>query len=294
MIIGHTDILELLERFREKGSDQAYLFTGPDAVGKFLTALRWGLGLAGASEQAFARLEAGEEAFPEIFVVAPEEETKRGVTREKDIPIKAILPLKRFLSFASPSGGKRVAIVRSAHRLTEKAQNALLKTLEEPPRDSVIILVTHLPGRLPETILSRVHTLTFGRVGEQELAERFGDVPGAEALIPLGQPGLLVRLRRDARALHDERHALAELTDLPTRLGDRLDLAERLSKNLPLAERVLVWWAVVLEREARRSADYGAERGKLLRADAATQAAAALAREPGSGRIILDNMLIRA
>ncbi len=288
MMIGHQHTLALLDRLAPLAGERGFLFTGPEACGKFLAARQWAFRLAGAAE-----LSEETAGHPNLRVVAPVEETgDRGVIREKDIPLRDILSLRRFLAFSPLSGTRRVAVVRDAHRLTEKAMNALLKTLEEPPEGSTIILVTHLPGALPETILSRLHNVPFSPVPEAEMARHFPGTTVPE-LLPLGSPGLLIRAARDPEAFAAEREALLSLLHLPGRLTVRLALAERLAKNLPLAERVFLWWGAALERAARQGTG-DATRAALLSADAAVRAARALAREPGSGRLIIERALLRA
>jgi DNA polymerase-3 subunit delta' len=68
----------------------------------------------------------------------------------------------------APEPGKKVFVIREADRLNPAAADTLLKVLEEPPADAVIVLLSARPDELPETVLSRCHTVTF-----QPLAEHF-------------------------------------------------------------------------------------------------------------------------
>lgn len=96
-------------------------------------------------------------------------------------------------------GGERVAIVRDAHRMNEDAQSALLKTLEEPPAATTLILCADDEERLMPTVRSRCARVRLGAVGprdvERLLADRgLADAPTAARLarITAGRPGLAV------------------------------------------------------------------------------------------------------
>jgi DNA polymerase III delta prime subunit len=78
--------------------------------------------------------------------------------------------LRENLSRTSLLGGGKVAILDDAHRMTEDAQNALLKTLEEPPGDSLLMLVTESPGMLLPTVRSRTPEIACGRLAPEVVA----------------------------------------------------------------------------------------------------------------------------
>jgi len=85
---------------------------------------------------------------PDVHVAEPESKSRR-------ITIDQVRALERELQMHSLRGGRKVVLIFDADRLVEQAANAFLKTLEEPPRNSHIILVSSLPDQLLETILSR-------------------------------------------------------------------------------------------------------------------------------------------
>ncbi len=84
----------------------------------------------------------------EIFVAEPESKSRR-------IVIEQVRELEHALQMRSVTGGRKVAIISDADRLQPQAANAFLKTLEEPPKDSLLLLLSTLPEALPDTILSR-------------------------------------------------------------------------------------------------------------------------------------------
>lgn len=79
--------------------------------------------------------------------------------------------LRDSTGYAPAAGRKKVYIIDEAHMLTQAAFNALLKTLEEPPADVIMILATTDPQKLPQTILSRCQRLDFRRMNHQLLME---------------------------------------------------------------------------------------------------------------------------
>ncbi len=86
---------------------------------------------------------------PDVHVVEPESKSRR-------IVVEQVRDLEDDLRLrASAAGGRKVGIIRDADRLVTQASNAFLKTLEEPPAESLLLLVSAQPEGLPETILSR-------------------------------------------------------------------------------------------------------------------------------------------
>src|SRR5262249_20579947 len=84
----------------------------------------------------------------EIFVARPESKSRR-------IVIGQIRELEHALQMRAANSRRKVAIIADADRLQSEAATAFLKTLEEPPKDSLLLLLSALPEALPETILSR-------------------------------------------------------------------------------------------------------------------------------------------
>jgi len=119
--------------------------------------------------------------------------------------------LHEFLSLRPYAGGARVAVLARAERLTEEAANSLLKTIEEPPPRTHLLLTAPTPERLPATIVSRCARLSLGLVErdpiEAWLRERHGVEPATAELaadLGVGRPGRAWRLARDPEALSRE------------------------------------------------------------------------------------------
>ncbi len=97
---------------------------------------------------------------PDLFMVEPEEPGKQ-------IKVDLVRSLIEFTQFKSQKQGNKVAIIRPAHDMNRNAANALLKTLEEPANDVVLLLVSDSPSKLPVTISSRCQRIQFSNVSRE-------------------------------------------------------------------------------------------------------------------------------
>jgi DNA polymerase-3 subunit delta' len=132
----------------------AYLITGPPGSGKEVLAAELACLVNGTP---------GKDVFSakarEIFIARPELKSRR-------ISIDQIRELEHALQMRAANSRRKVAIIPDADRLGDAAANAFLKTLEEPPRDSLLLLLTALPEALPETILSRCIAIPLAPDGQ--------------------------------------------------------------------------------------------------------------------------------
>lgn len=136
---------------------------------------------------------------PDIHWLGPEGPGAQVVIGGQEAKQRGVRDLVTELSLLPVEGGHRVAIIRDAHRANEDAQSALLKTLEEPLRDTTVILCADDEELLLPTIRSRCARIRLGVVGVREverlLVERgLADAPTAARLARLtgGRPGLAV------------------------------------------------------------------------------------------------------
>ncbi|GBD30733.1 DNA polymerase III subunit gamma/tau [bacterium HR32] len=124
--------------------------------------------------------------------------------------IDEIREIRERVRLAPASGRYKVYILDEAHMLTTEAENALLKTLEEPPPHVVFVLVTTEPHRLPATILSRCQRFEFRRIPTAQVVERLRRIAEREGLSV--SPGALHRIARAADgALRDAESVLDQL-----------------------------------------------------------------------------------
>jgi len=247
MIIGHQKIRERLGHSAKKNAAvQTYLFVGPESVGKFQVAKEFAHALIQGEHTAVTKNEMQE---TDLFILEPEREVEKGVTKEKDIKVEQVREAIRFVETFPYAADKKVLIIRDAHRLTEGAQNALLKTLEEPPAYVVIILVTHELGKILPTTLSRCQQIAFQFVAPQEIEEALRQESAIlpehhRFLLALGRPGLTMQALSHEPAYEQQILLLESLIHLSEKpLRDRLKITETAVANVPQTMQLLMWWA---------------------------------------------------
>jgi len=178
-IVGHTQSVGILRRSLAEGRlHHSLLFHGPEAVGKRTVAL--------ALAAAVNCPEGGDDACGRCAscrkVEAGNHPDVATLTLEKSvIPIDAIRRLRQEASYRPYEGTRRVFIIDPADRMSTDAQNALLKTLEEPSAGSCITLITARPMHLLPTTRSRCQSLAFGTLPAGTLAEHAARLRGLDA-----------------------------------------------------------------------------------------------------------------
>jgi DNA polymerase-3 subunit delta' len=200
----------LVKAVKEARLPPAYLFVGPAGMGKQTTALTLAKALncsaqdGDACDRCRVCLRIERYLHPDIHLVERQGQV---------IKIDQIRQLREVLTLQAYEGRMKVAILADAGKLTVEAGNALLKMLEEPPVQTLFVLVGRHLGSLPATVVSRAQVLRFGPLGHDQvvaLLRQHGREPGeAErtAYLSGGRPGvalaldLAVVLERRAEAL---------------------------------------------------------------------------------------------
>ncbi|MEB3322362.1 MAG: DNA polymerase III subunit delta' [Synechococcaceae cyanobacterium] len=286
-LLGQPRAASLLAAALDRGHlAPAYLFAGPEGVGRRLAALRFLEGVlqgqAGASERPTSlrrRLRQGN--HPDLLWVEPthlhqgrlvpaSRAEEEGVNRRSppQIRLEQVREVSRFLARRPVESDVGLVVFDGVEAMAEAAANALLKTLEEPGA-GLLILITAAPEQLVATIRSRCQLVPFRRLPadlvEQVLlrVDPHGavDAPSEGAASPellelaAGSPGALLQHRRRWRELP---HGVAErLLHLGPDPLESLTLARDLTEALDAEQQLwlLGWWQLARWRRRPRVAD---------------------------------------
>ena len=220
-IHGHTSALATLRKaLATDRVAHAYLFTGPDGIGKRCTAIALAHAvLCQAAPQrgctacpACVSLQAG--SHPDYYFSTP-------LPGKQSMGIDQIRTMQRFLALRPVRGGKKVCILNEAQSLTDQAQSALLKILEEPPGDALIVLLAASGATLSLPLLSRCQHVRFAPLPVRDVERLLRQEAGLEAdpasLLARYSRGSIGRaLSLDPAKLIEERQRVVEhLSTLP-------------------------------------------------------------------------------
>ena len=283
-LAGQHKVKTLLDR--SLGSDRmphAYLFRGPDGVGKkraaLLAAARINCaepdGPSGCGTCSSCRkLRSGN--HPDVVIVSPE---------NGSIKIDRVRELCRSLSYPPYESAMRVVVIEDIHAMTTEAANSLLKTLEEPPANNLLILTAESSRELLPTIVSRCQTLTFYGLSVEECAAVIGsklpeiDAEEARLLAELsgGSPGTGLTLKN--KDLVDRYRAIVQVVETEFADGEDgvtpvLEVAAELAavkEDLPLLLGLLRMWVRdrMMERPERSFSEIAVEKRRLAALDKA-------------------------
>ncbi len=182
-IIGQNNAISLLKSTIKKAHfAPAYLFTGPNGVGRKLTALRFLEGLLTGGVIGEKERKLLEDAnHPDLLWIEPTYlhqgrlitqsiAQKENISRRSapQIRLEQVRGIKKFLGQKPIKGNLGMVVIEEVESMNEAASNALLKTLEEP-QNGILILISARPERLLKTIHSRCQTIPFNRLTSDDI-----------------------------------------------------------------------------------------------------------------------------
>ena len=166
-IKGQAQAIAFLQEYlRQDRLSPGYLFVGPEGIGKKLVALNLAKAVNcqshsyDACEKCPSCVKINNNQHPDVHLID---------NFDKEIKIEEIRNLEKDIGLKSYEAKIRVFIINNAHRFNSESANALLKTLEEPPPGSLIILISDKPWLLFKTIISRCKVLRFSALRRTEL-----------------------------------------------------------------------------------------------------------------------------
>lgn len=249
LFIGNQKSVSLLQRSLKSGQvNHAYIFSGPEQVGKFTLAKMFALSAISSTEISLDINDFDKNDLLDLILVSPEIVEKKGISKQRDISIESIRDAKQTLSLFPYHGKYKIMIINDAHKLNISAQNALLKILEEPNQTTMIILVTHEIDRILPTVQSRSQIINFALVEDESMQKVFSqDIISLSA----GRPGLAQFMleNEDERAFRSE--AIDDFNKIINgSLNERFSSAEEFSKDIVKTLKRLDVWIWEMRKKA--------------------------------------------
>ncbi|MGB9779648.1 DNA polymerase III subunit delta' [Caldanaerobacter sp.] len=176
-VYGHEDVLKVFNNIVSKGKiSNAYLFVGEEGLGKRFLAEYFAMMVNCKSDKkpCFACsscLKMMKKSHPDVFVIEPEGDAIKVDTIRY---INGEINIKPYESF------KKIFIIDRADKMTTAAQNAFLKTLEEPPSYGLFILISPRAELLLPTVVSRCNIIRFKKEREEVIKEYLVDEKGVK------------------------------------------------------------------------------------------------------------------
>ena len=257
-LLGHENAeARFLKAMRSGRLHHAWLLSGPKGIGKATLAYRMARKLLGgeallstsldipAMDEVAQRVEAL--THGNLFVLRRPYDTKLKRFRQ-DIPVDRVRQVSGFFQeTAAETGVWRVCIIDSADELNRNSENAILKLLEEPPSNTLFILISSSPGRLLPTIRSRCMGLELRAVPEAQIIGWLSehgrgspDLIDAAVRLSRGAPGKALALVKNADVV------LRSISDYIQSLGKMapdvdMTIAKRLAEKRHIISRDLFW-----------------------------------------------------
>lgn len=264
-VIGHDEQRAFLARAIERGElSHAYLFSGPDGVGKHSVAYDIVRALVGT---AYAPAQ-----HPDVRILAPQWNAE--TEKFSDIAVEAVRDMKAWAYQRPMYGSYKIICIDAVDQLSDAAANTLLKVLEEPPAYVYFLLLTARSAGVLPTVASRCQEVIFNPLSDAQLDEMLrGERIDADdrklvTIVARGRPGAALSLirggsiKRVAQAIHQfERLRKAGV-------AERLIAAKELADSDDASD-IVAWWLAWVHEGLPAHPEFAADaRGLLLLSEA--------------------------
>ena len=244
-IRGHSRQVRILKSMLASGQvPHAFLFSGIEGIGKrtvatgFVKALNCLTLSDDFCGQCLQCRKIDKQVHPDVMIVEPEKNV---------LKIEQMRELQQEIIYKPLEGKKKAVIIDAAEKMNAQAANCLLKTLEEPPEDTVLVLIAHSVSDMLPTVLSRCQRLHFSPLSDSDisslLARQGMDAQQTGRLLPLAQGSLQRAIMFAGCDFVSRREKIAER--LGQGAGAALKLADDLARDdevLPMALEFLESW----------------------------------------------------
>ncbi len=259
-IIGHTHAIDMLRRaLLAQQVRHAYLFTGPQHIGKTLLAQRFAQTLlcTGGADPTVAPADPCNTCLacrkvrhgnhPDVHIISK-------AADKQNILIEQIRALQNDSARRTLEGRRNIFIILNAHEMNSQAANCLLKTLEEPEPDVILLLTVPDAGLLLPTVISRVQQIPMQLLTTEQirsaLVQQWEVEPKEAELIAAlaaGRMGWAIQAVENEDLLDERKAQLEVLAKIPsTGRVQRFELAQRLSTDAAKVQETLelwlLWW----------------------------------------------------
>jgi len=203
-VMGHERPINLLQRaIAQDKVVHSYLFLGNEGIGKSLVALQFAKALnclegenqPDACDRCLSCKKINHHLHPDVSLIEPEGQT---------LKVDQVREMQRALAYRPYEGRRRVFILTAADRMAPNMSNTLLKTLEEPPLHTMIILLANSPKWVLPTILSRCQSIRFNPLPSHLVSDWLAKEKGLEekeahllASLSEGSPGKALEIKEE-------------------------------------------------------------------------------------------------
>jgi len=178
-IIGQNRQISLLKKQLFSGRiPHSYLFIGPEGIGKKKTGIEIAKFLNckkpenDSCDECISCQKIGKAIHPDVHIIDFEWQAlflEEPLEKQTQIKIDSVREIQKEISLKPSEGKWKVFIIDNSEKLSQEASNCLLKTLEEPPENSMLILLTTIKDALPQTIISRCQSIYFNRIKDEDI-----------------------------------------------------------------------------------------------------------------------------